>query len=102
MIDPLPLHHDFHPFDAMASGKVAALPECFLAGFLVAGKRAFADRSFEDGLPEPAADDRRGNRFRHRKAESACQPGQATISGGDQAFQTRFQHAAQDRRGAAG
>ena len=71
-------------------------------GAIVARKRALADRSLEDGLPEPTAHDRRGNRFRDRKTESACQPRQAAVSGGDQAFQTRLQHAAQYRRGAAG
>ena len=71
-------------------------------GAIVAGKRPFSDRSLEDGLPEPPAHDRRGNGLGDRIAESARQPRQAAVRGRDQAFETRLEHAPQNRRCAPG
>ena len=69
---------------------------------IVARKRAFSNRSLEDGFPESAAHCRRGNRLCDRKTEPARQPRQAAVRSGNQGLETRLQHAAQNRRGAAG
>ncbi len=86
--------------DRLGSGALDRAGERGLRAGVVASEHPFSDRSLQNVLPEAAAQDRRGNRLRDGGAKGAGQAGETPISGGDQAFQPRLQHARQDRRSA--
>ena len=69
---------------------------------LVARKRGLRDRALEHRLPEPPTHGRIGDRRRDAPAKAAHELCKPAIGGRDHRLEPRFQHAPQNRRGAAG